>query len=163
MASWLAEVNVTGQFADDQQIQSGNDFRFQRRSACQFRIEDGRTQIGEQFQVFAQAQNSLFRTQGAFQRVIFEIAYSAKQDRIGFLRKFKRAFRQWMTVSGIACATDVSPFHFKFFIKRIQYANGLFQNFRTDTIARQHCNLHVFPLVWGSAFVGKNRFYVFTK
>lgn len=54
VASWLAEVNVTGQFADDQQIQSGNDFRFQRRSACQFRIEDGRTQIGEQFQVFAQ-------------------------------------------------------------------------------------------------------------
>lgn len=56
-------------------------------------------------------------------------AYGAKEDCIGFLRQFKRASGV-MTVSGIACATDVSPFHFKFFIKRIQYANSLFQNFR---------------------------------
>ena len=54
MTAWLAEVNITGQFANNEQIQSGNDFRFQRGSACQFRIQDRRTQIGEQFQVFAQ-------------------------------------------------------------------------------------------------------------
>ena len=63
-----------------------------------------------------------------------------------------------MTVGGISCTTDFGPFHFEFFIKRIQYANGLFQNFRADTVARQHCNLHVFPLVSGSAFIGKNLF-----
>ena len=62
-APWLAEIDVTGQFTDYQQVQTGNDFRLEGGCACQFWIEDGWTQVGEQFQVLAQSQDSLFWTQ----------------------------------------------------------------------------------------------------
>ncbi len=59
----LTEINVAGQFTDDKDIKSGHDFRLQRRSAGQFRIHDRRTQVGEQAEVLAQAENCLFRAQ----------------------------------------------------------------------------------------------------
>ena len=44
-ASGLAEINVTGEFANEQKIQTGNKFGFQGRSSCEFRIANGRTKI----------------------------------------------------------------------------------------------------------------------
>ena len=143
MPRGCAEINVARQLADDQQIETGDDFRLQRGCACQFRIQNGGTEVGKQFQILAQSQNRLFRTQGTFQRIVFEIADRAEQNRIGLFRQFERTFRQRMTVRRIACAADIGPFHFEIFTQRIQNPNGFIHDFRADTVARQNCNLHV--------------------
>ncbi|MNQ22313.1 hypothetical protein D3C85_354520 [compost metagenome] len=85
-AAGLAEINVARQFADDQNIQAGHHFRLQGRGARQFRIQNGRTQVGEQAQVLAQAQDRLFRTELALQVVIFVVADGAEQHGIGRFR-----------------------------------------------------------------------------
>ncbi len=61
-AARLTEVNVAGQFADDQDIQPGNDFRLQRRGVRQFGIQDGRAQVGEQVQILANTKQTALRT-----------------------------------------------------------------------------------------------------
>lgn len=156
----LPEIDIACQLADDQEIQPRHDFRFQCGSTGQFRIENGRTEIGEQFQILAQSQNGLFRAKGTFQRVVFEITDGTKQNRIGFLRQFQGGIRQGMTMRCITGTADIRPLHFEIFIQRIQNPNGFIHDFRTDTVARQNCNLHVFPFQSGTPR-GKVRLFSF--
>jgi hypothetical protein len=60
-AARLAEVDVAGQLADDQDVQAGNDLRLQRRGIGQFRVENGRAQVGEQVQILADAEQAALR------------------------------------------------------------------------------------------------------
>ena len=120
-AARLAEIHVAGQFADDQNIKSGNHFRLQRRCTSQLRIQNRRTKIGKQIQVFAQAENCLLRAQRTFQCVVFPVADRAEQNRIGFFRQLQRAFRQRMAVRCVSGTANRRSFHFKRFAQRIQY------------------------------------------
>jgi hypothetical protein len=60
-AARLAEVDVAGQLADDQDVQAGNDLRLQCRGIGQFRVENGRAQVGEQVQILADAEQAALR------------------------------------------------------------------------------------------------------
>jgi hypothetical protein len=53
-AAWLAEVNVTGQLADDQDVQTRNQLGLEAGRAYQLLVANGRAEVGEQAHVFAQ-------------------------------------------------------------------------------------------------------------
>ena len=112
-AARLAEINVAGQFADDQDIEARHHFRLQSGGARQFRVQNRRTQVGEQAQVLAQAQNRLFGTELALQVVVLVVADGAEQHRIGRLGQGQRAFRQRVAVGGIAGAANGRRFQLK--------------------------------------------------
>jgi hypothetical protein len=57
-AARLAEVDVAGQLAHDQDVEPGDDFGLQRRGVGQFRVEDGRAQVGEQAELLADAEQA---------------------------------------------------------------------------------------------------------
>ena len=81
-AAGLAKVNVAREFTDDQDIKPRDEFGLQTGSANQFFVTNGGTKVGEQAEVFAQAQNGLFWAQGTLEFVVFPIAYGAKQNGI---------------------------------------------------------------------------------
>jgi hypothetical protein len=60
-AARLAEVDVAGQLTDDQDVEAGNDLRLQCRGIGQFRVENGRAQVGEQVQILADAEQAALR------------------------------------------------------------------------------------------------------
>src|SRR5690606_3176683 len=94
----LTEVDVAGQFPDDQDIQPRHDFRLEAGGVRQLWVQNGRTQIRKQAQRLAQAKNGLFRAQLAGQRIVLPVAHRAKQDRVGVLRQLEGAVGQRMTV-----------------------------------------------------------------
>ncbi len=65
----LAEADAAGQFADDEDVQPGDHFRLQAGGRGQLRIEDGRTQVGEQAQLRANLQQTALGTDIAFDPV----------------------------------------------------------------------------------------------
>ena len=87
--AWLAKIDVTGEFADDQDVQPGHQLGFEAGGAHQFRVTNGRAEVGEQAQVLAQAQNGLFGAQVALQVVVFPVTHRTKQDGISFLGQFQ--------------------------------------------------------------------------
>ena len=74
----LAEVNVTGEFADDQNIQPSHQFGLEAGRVSQLRVANRRAEIGKQAHVLAQSQNGLFRAQRAVQLVVFPVAHRAE-------------------------------------------------------------------------------------
>src|SRR5690606_25581466 len=101
-----AKVNATSQFADNQNIQTGNHFRLQRRRRGQLRIQNGRAQVGKQFQVGAQTQQSFLRTLSHRQAVPFRTTDSTQQDGIGVTGLFQSFVRQRNV-----CCIDSSTAH----------------------------------------------------
>ena len=120
-----------------------DDLRLQRRRARQLRIADRRTEVREQLQVLAQAENRLLGTQRAFERVVFPVADGAEQDRVGFLRERQRGIGQRMALRLVARAADRRFFELELLAERVQHLDGFLHDFRTDAVAGQHCNLHV--------------------
>jgi hypothetical protein len=58
-AARLAEVDVAGQLADDQDVQARHQFGLQARRVGELLVADRRAEVGEQAQVLAQAQDGL--------------------------------------------------------------------------------------------------------
>ena len=58
-ATRLAEVNVAGQFANDEDVQPRDQFALQTGCIDQLRVANCRAEVGKQTQVFAQTQNRL--------------------------------------------------------------------------------------------------------
>ena len=147
-AARLAEVNVAIQLTHDQDVQTGNDFRLEARCAGQLGVADRRTEIGEQLQVLAQAQNGLLRAQFARQRVVLPVAHGAEQDGVGFLGELERVFRQRMALGLVARAAHRGEFHLERLAQRLEHLHGLGDDFLANAVTRQHCNLgHVVVLV----------------
>jgi hypothetical protein len=86
----LAEIDIAGQFPDNENVQPRDDFGFERRCIGQLRIENGRAQVGKQAQCLAQPQNGLLGTQGALERIIFPVAHGSEQHCIGSLGQIQR-------------------------------------------------------------------------
>ena len=61
IACFLAEVNAAGKFADDEQVDTFENFRPQRRRSGQFRVDPDGPEIGVDAQYRAQLEKSLFR------------------------------------------------------------------------------------------------------
>ena len=59
----LAEIDVAGELAHDQDVEPGHDFGLQRRRGGKLRIEQRRAQVGEQRERLADAEDSLLGAQ----------------------------------------------------------------------------------------------------
>ena len=110
-AAGLAKVDVASQFTHDQDVEATHNFGLQARCAGQFRIADRRTEIGEQLQMLAKAENGLLGAQFARQRVVLPIAHGAEQDGVSLLGELERVFRQRMALGFIAGAAHRGEFH----------------------------------------------------
>ena len=87
----------------------------------------------------------------AFEMIVLEVAHSAKQNRVRLLGKLQRGFGKRMTVVGIGNAANIGVFHFEVASERLEYLDGLFDDFRTDPVAGKHCNFlthFCFDVVW---------------
>ena len=60
-AARLAEIDAAGELAHDHDVQAGHQFGLERGGLGQRLETDGRAQVGEQFELLAQAQQALFR------------------------------------------------------------------------------------------------------
>ena len=145
-AARRAEIDVAVQFAHDQDVETRDDFFLQRRSAGELRIADRRTEVREQLQVLAQTENRLLRTQRAFELVVLPVADGAEQDRVGFFRERQRRIGQRMALRFVARAANRRFFEFELFAEHVQDLDGFLDDFRTDAVARQHCDLHAISL-----------------
>ena len=145
------EVDIAREFAHDHQVKTGDHFFAKGRSRRQFLEALGRTKVRKKPQGLAQSQNRLFRTQMAFEMIVLEVAHGAKQNRVGLLGKLQRGFGKRMTVIGVGNAANIGVFHFKVATERLEYLDGLFDDFRTDPVAGKHCNFlthFCFAVVW---------------
>jgi hypothetical protein len=86
-AARLAEVDVAGQLAHDQDVQPGHDLRLQGRGIGQFRIQDRRAQVGKEPELLADAQQAALRPLLARIVVPLRTADGAEQHGIGRLRQ----------------------------------------------------------------------------
>ena len=80
-AARLAEVDVAGQLADDEDVEARDQFGLEAGGVGQFLVADGGTEVGEQAQGLAQAENGLLGAQRAVQRVVLPVAHGAEQER----------------------------------------------------------------------------------
>ena len=138
----LAKVNIAGQLADDENVQTRHQFRLQAGRSGEFWITNRRAKVGKQTQAFAQTQNRLFRPQTPLQGVVFPVTDCAKQHRVRPLRHIQSAFGQRMAMGCISCAANQRGFGFKRQIQRIQDFDSLGHNFRADAVAGKDCNVH---------------------
>ncbi|OIQ77381.1 hypothetical protein GALL_409300 [mine drainage metagenome] len=141
-ATRLAKVNISREFANDQQVKPGNQFWLEARSVDQLLIANGRAQIGKQPQVLAQTQNGLFRAQVSLKVVVFPVANSTKQNGISVLGQFQGCFRQRVTLCFIGCSAYWCGVHFELELKCQQNLHRFSNNFGPDAITWQDCNFH---------------------
>ena len=123
-AAWLAEIDVAGQLADDEDVQAGDQLALQAGGIYQLRIADRRAEIGEQAEVFAQAQNGLLGAQRAIELVVFPVAHRAEQHGVGVLGQLERGVGQRVAVRLVGCAADQCGFGFKFQVENFQNLDG---------------------------------------
>jgi hypothetical protein len=91
-AARLAEINVSGQLADDHQVESRNDVRLDRRRSRELGIQQGGTQVGEESERLADREDPLFGPHRTRQRVVARTADGAEQHRVGGARERERGF-----------------------------------------------------------------------
>ena len=149
LSTRLTEVDVTGQFAQDHQIEILDQFRFQRRRCGQFLVNQCRAQIGEQTELFANSQQALFRTHSSRQLIVLWATDGTEQNCIGRLCQFQRARRQRITLLIVAGAPDGRLFDLDFqtiTAQGLEDAQGLLDDFLTNTVTGENCNFHVYPV-----------------
>ena len=96
-AARLAEVDVAGQLAHDQDVEPGDHFGLERGGLGELGIHLRRAQVGEQAELLAQAENRLLRA--LFSRgsaSYFRSADRTEQDGVGRLRQAQRRLGQRM-------------------------------------------------------------------
>jgi hypothetical protein len=138
----LAKVNVTGQLADDEDVQPRDQFGLEAGGTHQLLVADGGAEIGEQAQVLAQAQNGLLRAQRAVELVVLPVADGAEQYRVRGQCQLEGGFGQGMAMGLVGGTADQGSFHFQGQVKHIQDLDGLGHNFGSDAVTRQYCNFH---------------------
>ena len=141
----LAEVDAAGQFADDEDVQPGDHFRLQAGGRGQLRIEDGRTQVGEQAQLRANLQQTALGTDIAFDPVPFRPPYRAQQHRIGLARALQGLVGQRHAVLVDGRATDDVLGQFEAELEPVvgqfQHLDRFRHDFRADTVTGENQDL----------------------
>ncbi len=141
----LAEVDVAGQLAHDEDIEPGDDLGLEGRGLRQLRIEDGRAQVGEEPQAGTQPQQPLLRADADVQRLPLGAAHGAQQHRVGLLCHLQGDIGQ-RNAGGV----DGRPAHQGLVHLDLQavvvpqgrqHLDRLGHNFRPDTVAGQNQNV----------------------
>ena len=105
-AARLAEVDVAGQLAQDQEVEAGDDLGPQGRGAGKLGVDRGRTEVREEPELLAQPQERLFRALRPGQLFVLRPADSAEQDRAGAPGERERCLRQRVAGGVVGRAAD---------------------------------------------------------
>ena len=139
-AARLAEVNVAGEFTDDQNVESGYQPGLQAGRIDQLLVTDGGAEVGKQAQILAQTQNGLLRAQRTVQRVVFPVAHGTKQHSIGRLGQLERGIGQRVAKCVVGGTADQGGFHLERQVQHVQHLDGLGHDFRADAVTGQDCD-----------------------
>ena len=102
----LAEVDVAGQLADDQDVQARHQFGLQARGMGQLLVADRRAEVGEQAEVLAQAEDRLLGAQRALELVVLPVADGAEQHRVGRSGQRQRGLGQRVAMRLVGGTAD---------------------------------------------------------
>ncbi|MNN05255.1 hypothetical protein D3C81_1180090 [compost metagenome] len=145
LATRGTEVDATGQLANDEDIQTRNDFRLERRRVGQLRVEDGRTQVGEQAQLRADLQQAALRADVTLDLVPLRATHGAQQHGIGLARTLQGFVGQRHAVLVDGRATDhvvlQAEAELELVVGQLQHLDRLGHDFRTNAIAWENQNL----------------------
>ena len=146
-AAGLAEVDIASQFANDQDVQPGDQLGLEAGSIDQFLVADGGTEVGEQAQTLAQAQHRLLWTQRPVELVVLPVADRAEQNCIRRFSQLQRGVGQRMAVGFVGGAADQGGLHLERQVQHLEHLDRLGDDFRSDAVTRQHCDFHATLLV----------------
>ena len=147
-AARLAEVDVAGQLADQQDVQASHQFGLQRRRVRQLLVADGRAEVRKQAQRLAQAEDRLLGAQRALELVVLPVAHGAEQHRVGFLGQLEGGLGQGMAVLVVSHAAHVGELQLELQVQDLQDLDGLFDDLGAYAVARQDCDFHGASLIW---------------
>src|SRR6266852_3165501 len=137
-AARLAEIDVAGQLAHDQDIEPCHHLGLQRRGAGELGVNARGPQIGEQIELLAESEYRLLGALFARQRVVTRTADRAEQDGIGGSRQLQRRPGQGITRGVVRSASNAGLLHLEhgaFSPQRVEYLDRLGNNFRADAVA----------------------------
>src|SRR5689334_21685939 len=144
-AARLTEVDVAGQLAQDQDVETRHHLGPQRRSVGELRKNRRGTEIGEQVQLLPEPEDRLLGPLFARQRIVLRTADRAEQDRV---RSFcERERRLGYRVSGgiVGGAADRCLLQLEHEALRpegIEHFDRLGNDLRTDAIAGKNRDFH---------------------
>ncbi|CAI8236414.1 MAG: Uncharacterised protein [Alphaproteobacteria bacterium] len=143
-AARLAEIDPTGQFADNHNIQPLDQLAFQAGGIGQSGETNGRTQIGKKLQIGAQAQQPCFGARLIGDIIPLRAADRAQQNRIRVMGFLHGGIGYGLPMRVIGAAAD------QIFIERhlkaapvtepVNNAAHFAHHFRTNAVARQYEN-----------------------
>jgi len=143
----LAKVNVTRQFADGEDVEAvAHDVCAERASTGEFLIDAGRAEVAEKLEMLTEReQGTAFRLQVRGEVFPLRATHGTEKNTVRSFTQLEGAFRQRRTAFVVGGATDVCPFgvhvEAELLGNHVQHADSFFHHFRTDTVARKHCNL----------------------
>jgi hypothetical protein len=145
-AAWLAKVDITGQFADDQDVQARDQLGLQAGGADQLFVTNGRAEVGKQAQVFAQAQNGLlWDAAGGPSLSYFQSPTAPNSTASASLASLSVDSGSGMAVHLVGGAAYQGRFHFQFQVQNVQDLDGLGHDCGTNAVTGQYCNFHKSP------------------
>ena len=142
----LAEVHSAGQLAYADEVGSVNKFLAQRRHVQKTLESLHRTYVGKQAEALAHGKQTLFGAHlGRWVVVKLGVANGCEQHSVGILACLVCLFGKGVAhfVDGVCAADGLGIFKLvsKLGGHCIQDGHSLFHYLRSDTIARQNCNL----------------------
>ena len=141
----LAEVNVTGQFAADENVEAvADNLGLDRARVSKRLVHLRRAQVDKQAERSAQAEQRLLRTLGARHIVPLGAAYRAEQHRIRILADLDGLIgqRDAILVDRAAACEDLLEIELvaELLTDLIEHEHSLGDNLRTDAVPLQQCN-----------------------
>ena len=140
-AARLAEIDPAGEFADDQDIQSGDQLGLERGRLGERGEHDRRAQIGEQLEVLPEPQQAGLGPDVEIDTVPLGSAAGAQQHRVGLHRRRQRRLgqRHAMGVDGGAADQILGDVEGRLAGTRhpVDHAADLAHHFGADAVARQ--------------------------
>ena len=138
----LAEVDVSGELAHDEDVEPGDHLRLERRRRGELRMHARRAQVGEQPERLAQPKNRLLGALGALKLVVARVAHRAEQHRTGLLGNTQCGCGKRVARGLVACAPDRRSFHLQRQLERLQHPHSLRNDLRPDAVTGQNGDLH---------------------
>ncbi|MNQ74500.1 hypothetical protein D3C85_892590 [compost metagenome] len=144
-ATRCTEIDAAGQFANDQDVQPGNDFRLQAGSLGQLRVQNRRTQVAEQAQLRTDFQQATLRADVTLDGVPFRAADGAQQHGVSSAGTVEGFVGQRHAVLVDGGATDHVMAQLEaqavFVVGQLQHLDRFGHDFRTNTVTWENQNL----------------------
>jgi hypothetical protein len=129
-------------------VQARHQLALQARCIDQLRIANGGAEVGEQPEIFAQAQDRLLGAERPVELVVFPVADRAEQHRIGVFGELQSCLGQRVAEGLVSRATDQCRLGFKLQVQNVQNLDGFGDDFGANAITRQNCNFHFYYLFY---------------